>query len=378
MKTYKIVGLMSGTSLDGLDLAFCHIWQAGRDRVDKQQAGLAQARLEQDGLEWKFEIKETKSVSYNQEMQQKLRDSIFLPAEELLSFHNSYGTWLGEQARDFIDEHSITPECIASHGHTTHHRPEMGVTFQIGSGQHLANASEQKVICDFRTNDVALGGQGAPFAPIGDQLFFGEYDFCLNLGGIANVSFDLDGQRIAYDIGLANMILNHITRKNDLDYDAGGKLARSGQINSELLEKLNDLEYYRLPFPKSIGYEWFVEQVIPLVDGTDDSMENLLCTGVHHVCEKIAVQVKMNSRQPKNRLLVTGGGALNDFLIETLRAALGNTVQVVVPEKNIIEFKEALVFALMAVLRTRQETNVMRSVTGAKRDSSSGVVFLPD
>uniref|UniRef100_UPI003593132A anhydro-N-acetylmuramic acid kinase n=1 Tax=Pricia sp. TaxID=2268138 RepID=UPI003593132A len=234
MKTYEILGLMSGTSLDGLDLAFCHIWPSG--------------------TKWKFKIKETKSVSYAPEMQSKLRDSIFLPAEELLSFHNSYGTWLGEQSKSFIDEHALNVECIASHGHTTHHRPEMGLTFQIGSGQHLANASGQKVICDFRTNDVALGGQGAPLVPIGDTLFFGEYDFCLNLGGIANVSFDRDGQRIAYDIGLANMILNHITRKNGLDYDKGGKLASSGRVNAELLKKLNNLEYYRLPYPKSTGY----------------------------------------------------------------------------------------------------------------------------
>ncbi|MGB7395103.1 MAG: anhydro-N-acetylmuramic acid kinase [Pricia sp.] len=357
MRTYEILGLMSGTSLDGLDLAFCHIWQTG--------------------LDWKFNIKDTKSVSYSPEMQRKLRDSIFLPAEELLNFHNSYGTWLGEQAKLFIEEHNLKVECIASHGHTTHHRPEKGLTFQIGSGQHLANASGQTVICDFRTNDVALGGQGAPVVPIGDKLFFGDYDFCLNLGGIANVSFDRDGERIAYDIGLANMLLNHITRKNDLDFDEGGKRAQSGQINLNLLKKLNDLEYYRLPFPKSIGYEWFVEKVIPLVDATDDSMENLLCTGVHHICEKIAVQVEVNSRKKENTLLATGGGALNDFLIQTLREKLGADTQVTAPERKLIEFKEALVFALMAVLRMEGKINVLRSVTGAERDSTGGVLFLP-
>lgn len=348
---------MSGTSLDGLDLAFCHIWQSGTD--------------------WKFKIKETKSVSYSPELQSKLRNSIFLPAEELLSFHNSYGTWLGEQSKGFIEEHALNVECISSHGHTTHHRPEMGLTFQIGSGQHLANASGQKVICDFRTNDVALGGQGAPLVPIGDTLFFGEYDFCLNLGGIANVSFDKDGQRIAYDIGLANMILNHITRKNGLDYDKGGQLASSGRANKELLTQLNHLEYYHLPYPKSTGYEWFVEKVVPLVDGTDDSMANPLCTGIHHICEQVATQVKVNSRKSDNLLLVTGGGALNDFLIQTLQEKLGSDTQVVVPDKKLIEFKEALVFALMGVLRTELKTNVLSSVTGAKRDSSSGVVFLP-
>lgn len=357
MKTYEILGLMSGTSLDGLDLALCHIWQSGTN--------------------WNFKIKETKSVSYSPEMESKLRDSIFLPAEELLSFHNSYGTWLGEQSKSFMDEHDLDVDCIASHGHTTHHRPEMGLTFQIGSGQHVANASNQKVICDFRSNDVALGGQGAPLVPIGDALFFAEYDFCLNLGGIANVSFDKDGRRIAYDIGLANMILNHITRKNGLDYDKGGQLASSGKPNAELLTKLNDLAYYRLPYPKSTGYEWFVEKVVPLADGTDDRMENLLCTGIHHICDQIAHQVTVNSRKADNTLLVTGGGALNDFLIETLQEKLDTETKVVVPYRQLIEFKEALVFALMGVLRMEGKTNVLSSVTGAKRDSSSGVVFLP-
>ncbi|HET8736242.1 MAG TPA: anhydro-N-acetylmuramic acid kinase [Pricia sp.] len=357
MKTYEILGLMSGTSLDGLDLAFCHLWQAG--------------------LQWKYTIKETKSIRYSPEMREKLRDSIYLPAEELLSFHNTYGTWLGEQAKIFIDQHGLNVEFIASHGHTTHHRPEMGLTFQIGSGQHVANASGQKTICDFRTNDVALGGQGAPLVPIGDKLLFREYGFCLNLGGIANISFDLNTERIAYDIGLANMILNHITRKNDLDYDDGGQFAKNGKINGKLLNQLNELEYYRLPFPKSTGYEWFVAEVVPLVDGTDDSMENLLRTGIEHICEQIAVQVSVNSRQPANSLLVTGGGALNDFLIAILREKLGERTKVTVPDKKLIEFKEALVFALMGVLRAEGETNVLRSVTGAERDSSSGVVYLP-
>jgi anhydro-N-acetylmuramic acid kinase len=253
----------------------------------------------------------------------------------------------------------------------------MGLTVQIGSGQHLANVSGQKVVCDFRTNDMALGGQGAPLVPIGDKLFFSEYDFCLNLGGIANVSFDRNGERIAYDIGLANMLLNHITRKNNLGYDEGGKRASGGHINAELLKKLNDLEFYRRPFPKSIGYEWFVEKVIPLLDSTKDSMENLLHTGVHHICEQIAVQINVNSRKSDNSLLVTGGGALNDFLIRTLREKLGRGTQVTVPDRKLVEFKEALVFALMGVLRMEQKTNVLRSVTGAERDSTGGVVFLP-
>lgn len=349
---------MSGTSLDGLDLAYCHIWKENET--------------------WKFEIRETKSISYSQGMQDKLKNSIFLPADELLIFHNSYGTWLGEQAKEFIEEYNLEVDAISSHGHTTHHQPENGLTFQIGSGQHLANASGQKVVCDFRTNDVALDGQGAPLVPIGDKLFFGKYDFCLNLGGISNVSFEKEGKRIAYDIGLANMILNHITRKNGLDYDEGGQLARNGNINSLILEKLNALEYYKLPIPKSIGYEWFVEEVVPIVDSTEDSMENLLCTGAHHICEQVAIQIKPHIKKPKNTLFVTGGGALNNFLIETLQEKLGRDIEVAITEKKLIEFKEAAVFSLMGVLRLENKINVLSSVTGAKRDSSSGVIYLPN
>ena len=348
---------MSGTSLDGLDLAFCHIWEVNSH--------------------WNYTIKETKSVSYSTKMLSKLQNSILLPSVELLSFHNTYGIWLGQQTKKFIDQYNLDVDYIASHGHTTHHRPEMSLTFQIGSGQHLANASGQKVICDFRTNDVALRGQGAPLVPIGDELFFNTYDFCLNLGGIANISFNQNGERKAYDVGLANMILNHITRKKGLDYDNGGALARKGNVNTKLLKQLDSLQYYRLSYPKSIGYEWFVEQVVPLVDSAKDAMENLLCTAIHHICKQIAIQVKANSKKNDSSLLVTGGGAFNDYLIEILQQELGSHTKVIVPEKKLIEFKEALVFALMGVLRIKHNINVLCSVTGAESDSSSGVVFLP-
>ncbi|RKN76881.1 anhydro-N-acetylmuramic acid kinase [Ulvibacterium marinum] len=354
---YRVIGLMSGTSLDGLDLAFCHIYEQG-------------------GY-WKFEIRETQSVSYTTEMKSKLKDSIHLSAEELLVLHNEYGTWLGEQAQSFINEFNLDVDAIASHGHTTHHKPEMGLTFQIGSGQHLANACGHQVICDFRTNDVSIGGQGAPLVPIGDRLFFGQYDFCLNLGGISNVSFEKNGKRIAYDIGQANMILNHITQKIGLNYDPGGEIAGKGALNPQMLQELNALEYYGLPYPKSTGYEWFIEKIVPIVDATEDSIENLLHTAIHHNCHQIANQIHMNKTKKDNTLFVTGGGALNTFFIEELQVQLGNDIEVVIPSKKLVEFKEALVFSLMGVLRLRNETNVLGSVTGAMQDSSSGVVYLP-
>lgn len=358
MKTFNVIGLMSGTSLDGLDLTYCHFTRT----LDR----------------WAYRITKTQSISYSKSMKDKLKNSIYLSADELLMFNNTYGQWLGEQVKSFIQTNALEVDFIASHGHTTHHQPENGLTYQIGSGQHLANACKHKVVCDFRTNDVALGGQGAPLVPIGDRLLFGEYDFCLNLGGISNISFEKDDQRIAYDIGLANMILNYITQKIDLNYDKGGQLAKSGAVNQKMLDALNALDYYKLPFPKSTGFEWFEDKVVPIVDATDDNIENLLHTSIHHLCEQIALQVKNNTTKQRSNLLVTGGGALNDFLIATLKTKLGEAVDVMVPSQELIENKEALVFALMGVLRVEREINVLCSVTGAKRDSSSGVVYLPN
>lgn len=358
MKIYKVIGLMSGTSLDGLDLAYCQISKT----LDR----------------WEYKIEQFKSVDYTEELKEKLKNSIFLSADELLILNNTYGEWLGTQAKKFIKENDLKVNFIASHGHTTHHQPENGLTYQIGSGQHLANKSEHKVVCDFRTNDIALGGQGAPLVPIGDRLFFSSYDFCLNLGGISNISFEKDGNRIAYDIGLANMILNYITQKVNLQFDKGGKLASTGKVNTSILQQLNALDYFKLPYPKSTGFEWFSKEVVPILEANEDSIENLLHTSIHHLCEQIAKQVKKNTFKSKSTLLVTGGGALNNFLITTLQKKLGSKTEVIVPSKKLIENKEALIFALMGALRIERETNVLSSVTGAKRDSSSGVVYLPN
>ncbi|MEM7380670.1 MAG: anhydro-N-acetylmuramic acid kinase [Bacteroidota bacterium] len=357
MKTYKVLGLMSGTSLDGLDMAYCHI--------------------NYDGDKWQFDIKEGNSISYEADKREELKNSIYLSADALLKLHNSYGEWLGGQVNSFLKDKDLQIDFIASHGHTTHHQPENGLTFQIGNGQHIANSTGIMTICDFRTNDLALGGEGAPLVPIGDELFFGHYDFCLNLGGISNISFKHQGARIAYDIGLANMILNHITAKIGLAYDKGGERASKGALNESLLSQLNSLGYYKLPFPKSTGYEWFTEEVVPLVDACDDSLENLLHTSIHHICEQVAIQVQQHAHKSTNTLFVTGGGALNTFMMTVLQRKLGSTASLVIPNKTLIEYKEALVFSLMGALRLENKVNILSSVTGARKDSSSGVIYLP-
>lgn len=357
MKKYSVLGMMSGTSLDGLDIAHCTIW------YDQQ---------------WKFTINNATTISYSKDWKARLKDAIHLSGEDHQLLHLTYGEWLGKQAKQFIDQENISVDFIASHGHTSHHKPEEGFTFQLGDGQRLTNVSGQKVVCDFRTYDVKLGGQGAPLVPIGDKLFFSDYDFCLNLGGISNISFEMDNKRIAYDIGMANMPLNYITAKIGMEYDQDGQMARSGKIVPKLMEQLNALEYYKLPYPKSTGYEWFVAKIIPLIDGSNAIIEDLLHTMIHHNCGQIALEVKKQNNAKQNKMLVCGGGALNSFFVETIKTKLQGYCDVIIPEKRLINFKEALVFSLMGVLKAEGKTNVLSSVTGARSDSSSGTMYHPD
>lgn len=358
MHKYKVLGMMSGTSLDGLDMALCHLWK--------------------DGDKWDFEIRKAKTIAYPEWLYGFLADAVNLSSQAHDTLHEAFGTWSGEEARQFILEKSLEVDFIASHGHTSHHRPNLGITFQLGEGQHLANASGYKVICDFRTKDVKLGGEGAPLVPIGDKLLLSEYDFCLNLGGISNVSFKKNGERKAYDLGLANMPLNYITKKIGLSYDEDGQLARSGKTDNDLLSELNALRYYKLPYPKSTGYEWFKLDVVPLIEKSSAPTEDLLNTLVEHNCFQIKEAIKKEKPVKNSKMLVTGGGALNSYYISVLKKQLEGLIEVVIPPKKFIEYKEALVFAFMGTLRELNETNVLKSVTGAKEDSCSGEIFLPN
>ncbi|TRX50926.1 anhydro-N-acetylmuramic acid kinase [Fulvivirga sp. M361] len=354
--TYHVIGLMSGTSLDGLDLAFC--------------------TFEKKEEKWSFQLRASKSIDYTADLRARLKESVLLSAVELLQLNNEYGQWLGEQVVQFVKEYDIKADFVASHGHTVFHQPEKGITYQIGSGQKIANACSLKVICDFRTLDVTLGGQGAPLVPIGDQLLFSAYDFCLNLGGISNVSFHHQDKRMAFDIGLANMPLNYLVQSIGKTYDANGAMARSGRLDKALFDQLNQLPYFKAPFPKSTGYEWFHDEVMPLLDQSTISVEDKLHTMVHHLTYQAAEAIKPFSNA-QARLLVTGGGARNAFLIETLQQYLADKVSVCIPDPSIIDFKEAIVFALMGVLYERGEVNCLSSVTGAERDCCGGVGYWP-
>lgn len=351
-----VIGLMSGTSLDGLDLAYC--------------------RFNKNNGNWQFKLLASESIGYNNKWLGSLKNAIHLSEEELVDLDDEYGIWLGEKTKAFIEQNDVSVELIASHGHTVFHQPEKGITLQIGTGQQIADITGTKVACDFRKKDVSLGGQGAPLVPIGDELLFGQYVACLNLGGIANVSFMVDSQRVAFDIGLANMLLNHLANQLDKAYDESGLLARGGTIDQLLLAKLNELEFYKHPYPKSLGYEWFLSDVLPLFENSSASVVDQLATAVEHETHQIG-KVFTDLVKDSGEILVTGGGAFNDYLIERLKHYTPKHLQIIVPDKKLVDFKEAIVFAFMGVLRLRNEDNCLKSVTGASRNCSGGEIYEP-
>ncbi len=345
---YKyVIGLMSGTSLDGLDLAYI--------------------KFNMNNLQ-NFEILTAETIAYDTKWQTDLKNAYEMSAVELTHLDAQYGIYLGERINAFIKRHHIVKiDLIASHGQTIFHRPGAGYTTQIGSGAHINAVTGIKTICDFRTQDVALGGQGAPLVPVGDRYLFGQYDYCLNIGGFANISFEKAGNRLAYDICPANIVLNHYVGKLNLPYDDKGQLAASGKINAELLETLNRLDYYQTEKPKSLGWKFVTDKILPLIDSFSLKINDILKTYVEH----IAIQIGWKTTG--GTLLITGGGAHNDYLMQQIDKH--TTSKVIIPDKILVDYKEALVFGLLGLLKETGQINTLSGVTGSRIDHSSGVVF---
>ena len=413
---YKVIGLMSGSSLDGLDIAFVHL---------QERAGNSQ----QAPRVWEFQFVHTDCYAYPAEWRERLAGAVKLSARDYLLLHAEYGHWLGEQVLRFVAEHGLEyqVQLIASHGHTVFHVPARRMTAQLGDGAAIAAVTGINVVSELRAMDVALGGQGAPIVPVGEGLLLGEYVLLLNLGGIANVSAQRAGAgpaaqtgsagRVAFDVAPANRVLNELAGDAGLPFDNGGLLAASGKVDEVLLEKLNALPYYGQAYPKSLGNEFGLETVLPLVRGAGLRVADGLRTYVEHLAAQIGRAVEglgfsggkgpaagetggIGSGPvagetggigagpvagetggigagPAVKILITGGGAHNGFLVERLRARLAELgVDVVVPEKALVDYKEALVMALIGVLRWREENNVLASVTGASRDSIGGAVWI--
>ena len=349
-ENYNVIGVMSGTSLDGVDLAYIKFNNS-------------------DG--WAFKILQSETVSYSEEWLNKLKSAIHFSTSELEALNVSYTKFLASIIADFISKHHLTEiDAICSHGHTILHQPHNGFTLQIGNLPLLRDLLPYSIVCDFRVQDVALGGQGAPLVPIGDELLFSEYDYCLNLGGFSNISFNENGRRIAFDISPVNTVLNYYASQLGLPYDDGGTIAKTGTIHPELLAQLNGLDFYARSYPKSLGMEFVQETIFPLLHSFTISVPDVLATFVEHIAIQIAAVCK-----PNTKLLITGGGAYHTFLMNRLQHHLPK-VAIMLPDDKTIQFKEALIFALLGVLRLRNEVNVLASVTGASQNHSSGTVYL--
>jgi len=342
---------MSGSSMDGLDIVA--------------------VTLSYRKTRWSYVIHHAITVPYPQELLESLSHAAGLSGKNLALLHHAYGTWTGNEVNRFIERHHFIPELIASHGHTVFHDPAKHLTFQLGDGNAIAAATGITTVWDFRSLDVAMGGQGAPLVPAGDVLLFEEYSHCINLGGFANLSFDLNGKRIAYDPCPANLAMQHIVRPLGLEFDQDGRLGRKGTVSPDLLEELDTLDFYRIPPPKSLGREWLFAVFYPVLDRFELSAEDKLRTVYEHIARQISVSVK---QVKGDKALLTGGGARNTFLVERISSL--SPVKIVVPDQTIVDYKEALIFALLGVLRLRNEMNCFASVTGASRDLSTGSIVM--
>lgn len=337
--------------MDGVDLACCDFFM--------------------DPSGWSFQIVAAETIPYPGTLKQKLALTYRWAGPEIDALDRELAIHYAALLNAFHKAHKLKPDLIASHGHTLLHEPDRGITFQAGNGRIISERTGITVVNDFRSPDVAQGGQGAPLVPVGDQLLFHSYDACLNLGGFANISYDdPTGRRIAYDPCPANLALNWIAHLVDLEFDDCGKMAEAGSVNHPLLENLDRLPYYQRKPPKSLGREWFLEVFLPVIEKQRVSVNDLMATIVEHIALQIARSINHTGIKS---LLVTGGGALNLFLIQRLKEHIHS--QIIIPEKMLIQFKEALVFAFLGVLRLRGEINCLSSVTGGKKDLSTGTVY---
>ncbi len=349
---YSVIGVMSGTSLDGVDVIY--------------------VQFELDKI-WHFEIIHSETVAYNSSWEKTLRNLVTYDTAELQHIDKDYTDYLSSVIKDFINKNNIkTIDAISSHGHTALHKPERGITYQIGNMPTMAKSLSETVVCDFRVQDVELGGQGAPLVPIGDKLLFSKYDFCLNLGGFANISTELNNKRIAYDVCPVNIVLNHYAKLIGFNYDDGGKIAATGSLNDELLDKLNSLIFYKENYPKSLGLEWVNEHIFPLIDAFQLETKDILRTFVEHIAIQLAREI---NKKEQGSVLITGGGVYNNYLITRLKQYSKH--KIIIPSNTVVEFKEALIFGLLGVLKLRDEINCLQSVTGATKDHSSGKIYLP-
>lgn len=354
---YYVIGTMSGSSLDGLDIVYCTI---------EEIAG-----------KWRYQIQNSECISFHENWKNTLSVCTQLSAKELLQAHSDFGHWMGKEILQFIEKNNLQHKVhlIASHGHTVFHEPNQKMTFQLGDGAAIAAVNRLPVVSDLRNMDVALGGQGAPIVPIGEKLFWNEYDYFLNIGGICNITISENEIHQAFDVCPANRVLNLLSNELGKPYDHFGEDAARGKLNQDLLDELNDLEYYQKQYPKSLSNEFGTLTIFEKIQHYTCSIQDKLNTFCEHIAQQITEVCKQHTELKK--MLITGGGAYNEYLISRIQFYLAKkNIEVVIPENNLIEYKEALIMALIGVLRWREQHNVMHHVTGAERDSVGGALWM--
>ena len=350
MKKYYVIGLMSGTSLDGLDIAYCKFSYC---------------------MDWTFEILYFNTINYDSVFREKLRQAPFQKESDIKKLSYAFGCMMANELKQFVNRYAITEiDTVSTHGHTVFHQPDKGITLQIGDPKPIYDLIQKPVVYDFRSQDVALGGQGAPLVPFVDKLLFADYDGCINLGGFSNISFDIHGTRIAFDICPVNIVLNLLSEKMGFEYDNKGEIASKGIVDIDLLDQLNNLDYYKNPFPKSLAWEWVVNHVLPLFDQSCLSVVNQMRTFVEHIAIQISSVVK---RHHLTSVFLTGGGVYHGFLLKRLEFMLPKVW--VQADDILIQGKEAMAFAFLGLLKLRGEDNVLSSVTGCVKNHCSGRIY---
>jgi len=343
---------MSGTSLDGIDLAY--------------------VEFNENQGEWNYQLIAHDSKAYSLHWKNKLSSLPQGSALELAKTHNDYGKYTGTIINDFLIKHQVKPDIIGVHGHTIFHQPQISLTTQIGNGAFIATATKSLVACDFRSMDVALQGQGAPLVPIGDKLLYGTYPIRINLGGFANISYQDQNKTVAYDICPVNIVLNFLAQKMGKQFDKDGEIARNGQINHALLTQLNKLKHYKTPSPKSLGKEWVEQHIFPLLK-KEIATSDLISTISEHSAQQIAFSINNTNLKQGSKVLLTGGGAFNKHLIERIQHY--SSLSILLPSSEEIDMKEAIIFAFLGVLRLRNNHNTIRHATGALEDCISGALY---
>lgn len=355
---YRVIGLMSGSSLDGLDIAF--------------------VTFEEIRGRWNFSINNAETIDFKNDWKETLAQASQLNALDFMQLDNDFGRYIGEQVNIFIHKYQLEHQIqmIASHGHTIFHNPQKFITTQIGNAAQIAAITSTNVISDLRALDVALGGQGAPIVPIGEKFLFSNYNCFLNLGGIANISIHDQNNVKAFDICVANQALNFFAEKAGFTFDENGNLASKGTLNHNLLNQLNSLLYYQKEGAKSLSNQYFKEAILPVVESFHLSPVDCLRTFTEHIAIQIMRAVTHKSNGNPLQILVTGGGAYNQFLIVRLKELLAtHQIDVIIPDDKIIQYKEALIMAFIGLLRWREENTVLNN-TGAKRPSIGGAVWI--